>query len=167
MKDYLYHAYGVESLHVRSVVRLSPIEENKPSELRVRGRRWHRPASKKYMTIRMEKPFVWPEEPLDYKPWDRESYEAANDQRREEEEAMTPKGNSMEPSDAKWLKEKAAKLRNERKEKAARQLAELQQRQRQEAERRVQRQAAEKMERQAAREAARLERSEAKRQSSE
>ena len=84
LKDYLYHAYDVKALHVRSFVKLSPVMENKPGETKPRGRKWYRPASTKYMTIRMERPFVWPEEPTDFTPWNREGFHAANRMRDEE-----------------------------------------------------------------------------------
>ncbi|KAF2094902.1 hypothetical protein NA57DRAFT_80071 [Rhizodiscina lignyota] len=114
LKDYLYHAYGVEALHVRSVVRISPIQPNKPAETRASKRQWHRPISTKYMTIRMEKPFVWPEEPKDYTPWDRKGYNAANAMRDEEEEKLLPEGKSKLPPDASWLKAEARKLMQSR-----------------------------------------------------
>jgi large subunit ribosomal protein L23 len=88
LKDYLYHAYGVEALHVTSSVKLSPILENKPSDTMKRGRKWYRPISKKFMTIRMDKAFVWPDEPEDFSPWDKKAFMAQRDARERQREAQ-------------------------------------------------------------------------------
>ena len=37
-------------------------------------RHFFREESKKYMTVEMETPFVWPEQPEDWKPWGKEDY---------------------------------------------------------------------------------------------
>jgi large subunit ribosomal protein L23 len=38
-------------------------------------RHWFREESKKYMTVEMETPFVWPENPESWKPWGKEEKE--------------------------------------------------------------------------------------------
>ena len=38
-------------------------------------RHWFRPESEKYMTVEMEKPFVWPEAPESWEPWARKEKE--------------------------------------------------------------------------------------------
>ncbi|PSN59718.1 hypothetical protein BS50DRAFT_579749 [Corynespora cassiicola Philippines] len=63
LRDYLYHAYNVKVFNVRSAVRQQPVRSEP-------GRRLlYRPDAKKYMTVEMEKPFVWPELPKDMAPW--------------------------------------------------------------------------------------------------
>lgn len=63
LRDYLYHAYNVRVFNIRSFVKQMPVRDT-----RERLRHWFRPESKKYMTVEMEQPFVWPEIP-DLEPW--------------------------------------------------------------------------------------------------
>jgi large subunit ribosomal protein L23 len=64
LRDYLYHAYNVKCFNIRSYVKQMPIRDTT-----AQPRHWFRPDSKKYMTIEMEQPFVWPELPADKKAW--------------------------------------------------------------------------------------------------
>jgi large subunit ribosomal protein L23 len=64
LRDYLYHAYNVKCFNVRSYVKQMPVRDTV-----AQPRHWFRPDSKKYMTVEMEQPFVWPEAPEDLKPW--------------------------------------------------------------------------------------------------
>ncbi len=66
IRDYLYHAYGVTVLSVRSFVQQQKVRHDKPDAERPRPRRWFRPRAIKRMTVEMERPFVWPEEPEDF-----------------------------------------------------------------------------------------------------
>ncbi|KAF2084436.1 hypothetical protein K490DRAFT_49113, partial [Saccharata proteae CBS 121410] len=66
MRDYLFHAYGVRSVGVRSYIRQSKLRFGKPDQLDVEPKGWFRPMSTKYMFVELEQPFVWPEEPKDY-----------------------------------------------------------------------------------------------------
>jgi len=61
LRDYLFHAYGVTVLRVRSYV-----EQQKVQSKGKAARRWYRPRAVKKMTVEMDKPFVWPEEPTDF-----------------------------------------------------------------------------------------------------
>ena len=63
IRDYLYHAYGVRALRVRSAVQAQPLtlRDNKPGQ-------WKRPQSIKWMTVEMDKPFVYPDPPEDLSP---------------------------------------------------------------------------------------------------
>ncbi|KAI8936506.1 hypothetical protein NX059_006911 [Plenodomus lindquistii] len=63
LRDYLYHAYNVRCFNIRSYVKQQPVRDT-----REQPRHWFRPDSKKYMTVEMEDPFVWPETP-DLAPW--------------------------------------------------------------------------------------------------
>ncbi|KAF2131620.1 mitochondrial ribosomal protein subunit L23 [Dothidotthia symphoricarpi CBS 119687] len=63
LRDYLYHAYNVKCFNVRSYVKQMPVRDT-----REQPRHWFRPESKKYMTVEMELPFVWPETP-NLEPW--------------------------------------------------------------------------------------------------
>ncbi|KAF1364713.1 hypothetical protein EJ07DRAFT_96693 [Lizonia empirigonia] len=64
LRDYLYHAYNVKCFNIRSYVKQMPIRDTTQQP-----RHWFRPDSKKYMTVEMEQPFVWPTIPEDIEPW--------------------------------------------------------------------------------------------------
>jgi len=55
LRDYLWHAYGVEVTSVRSFI------NQRPPERRNNGTgAWYRPQSQKMMIVELVKPFVWP-----------------------------------------------------------------------------------------------------------
>ncbi|RPB29389.1 ribosomal protein L25/L23 [Terfezia boudieri ATCC MYA-4762] len=66
LKDYLYHAYGVKVLSVRSYVVQQKVKRIK--NLEEPRREWYRPRAIKKMTIELERPFVYPAEPTDLSP---------------------------------------------------------------------------------------------------
>lgn len=70
LRDYLYHAYNVKIYNIRSFVKQEPVRDT-----REQPRHWFRPDSKKYMTVEMEKPFVWPADPKSWEPWGKEEKE--------------------------------------------------------------------------------------------
>lgn len=51
-------------------------------DTREQPRHWFRPDSKKYMTVEMEQPFVWPTAPESFEPW------APKQRQKEEDEAV-------------------------------------------------------------------------------
>lgn len=63
LRDYLWNAYGVPVIGVRSYIQLQKLRQDKPGAIRISPRKWFRPRSIKKMTVEMERPFVWPEEP--------------------------------------------------------------------------------------------------------
>ncbi|KAI4604781.1 hypothetical protein J4E80_010937 [Alternaria sp. BMP 0032] len=69
LRDYLYHAYNVKCFNIRSYVKQMPVRDT-----REQPRHWFREESKKYMTVELEQPFVWPETP-DLEPWGRKDRE--------------------------------------------------------------------------------------------
>lgn len=66
MRDYLWNAYGVPVLGVRSYIQQQKVRQDKPGAKRITPRKWYRPRSIKRMLVEMEKPFVWPEEPENF-----------------------------------------------------------------------------------------------------
>ena len=58
LRDYLFHAYGVRALKIRSYVDQQPVTRNNAGRI-------IRPQSLKRMTVDMDKPFVWPSPPED------------------------------------------------------------------------------------------------------
>jgi large subunit ribosomal protein L23 len=63
LRDYLWNAYGVPVTGVRSYIQMQKLRQDKPHASRPFPRKWYRPRSIKKMTVEMEQPFVWPEEP--------------------------------------------------------------------------------------------------------
>ncbi|KAH8585548.1 hypothetical protein B0O99DRAFT_646678 [Bisporella sp. PMI_857] len=88
LRDYLWNAYNIRSLSVRSYIQMQKLRQDKPGAKRPSPRKWYRPRSIKKMTVEMDRPFVWPEEPTDYEKWDKKTYDAAQEARTEEEEMM-------------------------------------------------------------------------------
>lgn len=86
LRDYLYHAYDVEVLSVRSFINQQkprqPFEENG-----AKFGKWYRPLSKKMMTVELAKPFVFPKAPEDLEPWDQEMYDRLRKAQRGQLEA--------------------------------------------------------------------------------
>ncbi|KAF9888708.1 54S ribosomal protein L23, mitochondrial [Aspergillus nanangensis] len=73
MRDYLQRLYNVDVLAVRSFV-----EQQNVTRLRPLGKfgygKLRRPVSKKKMTVEMKQPFVWPENPTDMAPWEKDQF---------------------------------------------------------------------------------------------
>lgn len=69
MRDYLWHAYGVKCANIRSFVQQQKVRQDDPNSKRPMPRRWYRGPAIKKMTVEMDKPFVWPDEPKDWTPY--------------------------------------------------------------------------------------------------
>lgn len=67
-----------------------------------------RPESIKYMTIEMDQPFVWPEEPENYEPWGKEEKVAAEKDAEGADEGG--KSKEMMESEGSMLREQAREL---------------------------------------------------------
>jgi large subunit ribosomal protein L23 len=79
LRDYLYHAYNVKCHNIRSYVRMMPVRDAEDTP-----RHFFREESKKYMTVEMETPFVWPKEPENYEEWGQtEARQQARDMRKD------------------------------------------------------------------------------------
>jgi len=65
LRDYLFHAYNIQATNIRSYVEQQKVRV----QYQTGGRRWRRPRAKKYMTVEMDKPFVWPAEPENWEAW--------------------------------------------------------------------------------------------------
>ncbi|GAB7352466.1 hypothetical protein MBLNU459_g2874t1 [Dothideomycetes sp. NU459] len=77
MRDYLYHCYDIRVVSVRSYIDQQPVQQGTAKSIRPTMKRWTRPRAVKKMTVEMETPFVWPAEPDDYTPWNKDTYEKA------------------------------------------------------------------------------------------
>ncbi|PGH14114.1 hypothetical protein AJ79_03231 [Helicocarpus griseus UAMH5409] len=96
IRDYLKHAYGVNVLKVRSYVEQQKITRERPCGKEGYGK-WRRPRSRKKMTVEMSEPFVWPEEPTDYKPWDKDNFFEAKKYQEDASEAFHPEAQNKPP----------------------------------------------------------------------
>ncbi|OJD37696.1 mitochondrial 54s ribosomal protein 41 [Diplodia corticola] len=112
MRDYLWHAYGVKVTNVRSFVQQAKIRQDDPARKRAMPRRWYRGPSIKKMTVEMDKPFVWPDEPEDWAPYGRDLYRAAEEFSEKEQAKMMPEAAYDGPRDAPTLREQAERLRS-------------------------------------------------------
>ncbi|KAI4086975.1 MAG: hypothetical protein LQ344_007144 [Seirophora lacunosa] len=111
VKDYLYHCYGVEALSVRSYVQQARVVRGK-SGAKIPRAGFFRPRATKRMTVEMpaSAPFVWPDAPDDFTPWDKQAQEKAEASREREQKAMGAEGKGMPRGDGGKLREQAARL---------------------------------------------------------
>lgn len=65
LRDYLYHAYNVRVVSVRSYVEQQKVTQGKPNAPKLQIKRWFRPRAIKKMTVELESPFVWPSMPTE------------------------------------------------------------------------------------------------------
>ncbi|KAI9667468.1 MAG: hypothetical protein M1821_000284 [Bathelium mastoideum] len=110
IRDYLFHAYGITCLRVRSYVQQQRIQHGQTTLGRLKPRTWHRPRSVKRMTVEMDKPFVWPEEPDNFEPWSKETRDATEKEQKEYEEKHMSSAYRMPPKDGDLLAEQAQRL---------------------------------------------------------
>ncbi|KAK8168712.1 hypothetical protein BKA80DRAFT_308407 [Phyllosticta citrichinensis] len=109
MRDYLWHVYGIETVGtIRSYVQQQPLRMDKPGEPLPRQRHWYRERSIKKMTVEMDKPFVWPEQPEDLSPWSHDLYHAAEKYRDTEQSKEDDR--HAKPRDVKTLRQQAEEL---------------------------------------------------------
>ena len=81
LRDYLYHVYNVRIISVRSYVKQQRVTM-KELNGRTQPNRWHRPRAHKFMTVELERPFVWPEEPEDYSEWNQDEVEESEKEQK-------------------------------------------------------------------------------------
>ncbi|KAJ5120612.1 uncharacterized protein N7515_010000 [Penicillium bovifimosum] len=97
LRNYLWNLYGVGCLGIRSYVQAQPI-----TRISRDGKGygpWRRPKSQKRMTVELKEPFVYPAEPKDLEPWEKESWEKAEKWQIEQQEKENPKRNAGEEPD--------------------------------------------------------------------
>jgi large subunit ribosomal protein L23 len=63
LRDYLWHAYNVRTVKIRSYVQQQRVTHDRPDATAPMQNKWFRPKAIKHMTVEMDKPFVWPEDP--------------------------------------------------------------------------------------------------------
>lgn len=110
LRDYLYHVYNVRITGVRSYVKQQRVEMEKVHG-RIKVNRWHRPRAKKFMTVELERPFVWPAEPEDLSAWNKDEMEASRELNEKMSELMGPRKDTMINEDRrKSMREQARAL---------------------------------------------------------
>jgi large subunit ribosomal protein L23 len=81
LRDYLFHAYNVNVVSVRSYIDQQKVTQDKPKANKVQIKRWFRPRAIKKMTVELEVPFVWPEQPSEEElneAWSKETHTQGN-----------------------------------------------------------------------------------------
>jgi len=80
LRDYLYHAYNVKVLNVRSFIKQKRVTQGRQAaDIRPTPNQWYRHQATKKMTVEMDKPFVWPPEFTDkeLQDWHKDTFEKA------------------------------------------------------------------------------------------
>ena len=95
LRDYLYHAYSVRTLSIRSYVKQSRPISHDPRASRPTPNRWHRPKATKTMTVELERPFVWPEETKDFEAWNQKEVREAEKEQEGFREKSRPSGDAV------------------------------------------------------------------------
>ncbi|CAD6446412.1 85fc0672-98e5-4fbe-9ee6-0dcaafcfb538 [Sclerotinia trifoliorum] len=110
MRDYLWNAYGIEVRAVRSYIQAQKLKEGKPGQKIPTPRKWFRPRSIKRMMVEMERPFVWPEEPKDLSPWDKEGLKKRQEQEQELQAEQYPDAKQKPSKERLSIAEQARKI---------------------------------------------------------
>ncbi|CZS96272.1 related to ribosomal protein [Rhynchosporium agropyri] len=110
LRDYLWHAYGVQVRGVRSYIQQQKVRQDKPGVTRVSPRKWYRPRAIKKMLVEMEKPFVWPKTPENLEDWDKSAYDAAKEGQQAESETIQPDFREQPTRERGSIAEQARKL---------------------------------------------------------
>ena len=66
-----------------------------PAYARPAYKRWHRPRSTKRMTVELERPFAWPEEPEDLSAWNRREVGLQQEEQEGFQERQGPTSDQM------------------------------------------------------------------------
>ncbi|KAK2627792.1 hypothetical protein QTJ16_002438 [Diplocarpon rosae] len=122
LRDYLWNAYGVQVLGVRSYIQQQKVRQDKPGAKRIQPRKWYRPRAIKRMLVELEKPFVWPEVPENFDEyvslllslfydwlheWEKDTFDAAQEDRKSNSEMYEPGFREKPAKDRKSIAEQA------------------------------------------------------------
>lgn len=112
MRDYLWHAYGVRALSLTSRVLPEAVREYRPGAERP-VKTLFRPAAKKKMTVRMDRPFVWPPAPdkqVLASDFNREQFRAAGKEQEKAQERMRARDTFVDMEEREAMREQARRL---------------------------------------------------------
>ncbi|WEW60947.1 mitochondrial 54S ribosomal protein YmL41 [Emydomyces testavorans] len=115
MKDYLKRLYNVDVIKVRSYVEQQKVTRERPMGKQGYGP-LRRPMAKKKMTVEMIEPFVWPEAPTDFSPWERDAFFEAKKMQEDFQESQTPDALTKAPERQRGLLAEQVKRLKEGKE---------------------------------------------------
>lgn len=110
LRDYLFNVYSVRAIGVRSYIQQQKVRQDKPGAPRPVQRKWYRPRAVKKMIVEMDSPFVWPQEPEDFTPWDKKTFEAARDDQKTQQEVFQPDFKKQPARDRDVIAEQAREL---------------------------------------------------------
>ncbi|GAB7338718.1 hypothetical protein MBLNU457_5436t1 [Dothideomycetes sp. NU457] len=115
LRDYLYHAYNVRVLNVRSFIKQARVTQGNPNAIDARPQpnRWFRAQATKKMTVEMDKPFVWPPEYTDedLQKWHKDTFNKAQKAQEEFSERHGQMNDTWKnKTDRSKLREQAQKL---------------------------------------------------------
>ena len=116
LKDYLWHAYKIPVLSVRSYVLQQKVRPDKPGTVDPMPRKWYRERSTKRMIVEMGEgehggPFVWPDEIKDFAEWDKEQYDMIEEEQDFSQDALRRRQYGLvKKKDGATLAEQAKKL---------------------------------------------------------
>ncbi|KAJ5098432.1 54S ribosomal protein [Penicillium argentinense] len=114
LRDYLERVYGVGVVSIRSYIEQQPITRITRDNRNYGA--WRRPQSIKRMTVELQEPFVWPEEPKDFSRWEKESWDATEKFQQKMRKENVQKSDASEQPDKdlrKAYEEQAKELKNE------------------------------------------------------
>lgn len=110
LRDYLYNVYSVRCLGVRSYILQQKLRQDKAGAKRPAQRKWHRPRSIKKMIVELESPFVWPSEPEDFKDWDKETFDAAQEDNKKQQQSWDPASKKKPTRERGAIKDQARRI---------------------------------------------------------
>jgi len=115
LRDYLYHAYNVKVLNVRSFISQAKVSQGRPNSdtARPTPNQWYRAIATKKMTVEMDKPFVWPAEYTEeqLQDWHKETFQKADKaQDQWSQKHGQAKDTYKSPTKKEKLREQAQKL---------------------------------------------------------
>ncbi|KAI9709566.1 MAG: hypothetical protein M1820_003326 [Bogoriella megaspora] len=110
IRDYLFHAYGITCFRIRSYVHQHRVRQGKPRAVAPKRGQWFRPRATKRITVEMDKPFVWPDEPEDFTPWSKKTNDAAQEAQKQAQESHTAKAQMQPAEDRDTVAEQARRL---------------------------------------------------------
>ena len=111
LRDYLQHVYDVKVHGVTSYVKQQAVRQGDPALSRPTPRRWHRPRPLKMMTVRLDRPFVWPAEIEDAREWNKEEVKMQHKEQKERQKLRGPTGDTIVDEERrKALREQAQAL---------------------------------------------------------
>lgn len=113
LRDYLLHAYGVMTHRVTSWVASLPIQRKEQAWYgRPGDTRSYKPMPLKYMSVELDRPFVWPKDPEDTSPWDTAMFRRLEKEQtdKQREHALNYKGQTPTRNENQYRRERDRRM---------------------------------------------------------